>query len=153
MTGRPVALDRPPFRLVPPAAAGRRKVTKMTSMRSPKRRSRFALLTLVALTLGTILLSAPTASAQFGYGRGGYSRGYGGFNRGFGGFNRGYGGFNRGLTNGGGFNGGLYNRGYGGYGYGPGLYNRGYGGLNIGVGVAPFINPPIYGPSYYGGYY
>ncbi len=30
-----------------------------------KRRARFACLALVALTLGTVLMSAPTASAQF----------------------------------------------------------------------------------------
>ncbi len=124
----------------------------MSSMTSPKRRSRFALLALVGLTLGTIFMAAPPASAQIGIGFGGgfYNRGYGGFNRGFGGFNRGFGGFNRGYGYGGGFGNGFYNRGYGGY--GNGFYNRGYGGYGNGFGV-PLINPPIYGPAAYGGFY
>ena len=114
---------------------------------SKKRRSRFACLALIALTLATVLATAPTASAQ--YRRGGFygGRPYGG---GFG-YNRGYGygggGFNRGY----GYGNGFYNRGYG---YGNGFYNRGYGygsGVNIGIGVP--IVPQVYGNGFgYGGY-
>ena len=92
------------------------------------RRTRFACFALVALTIGTIFMSAPTASAQFGFGRGGYGRGYGsGYRPGF--VNRGYGY--------GGYGNGFYNRGYGGY--GNGFYNRGYGGYGG------------YGNGFYGG--
>ena len=113
-----------------------------------KRRTLFTGLALVALTLGTVLMSAPTASAQFGIGRG-YGRGFslnlgvggrGGYNRGYG-FNN----YNRGYRS------GFYNRGYGGYGYGTRSYNRGYYGGGLGIPGAPLINAPIYGPSYYGG--
>ncbi len=129
-----------------------------------KRRSRFACLALIGLTLGTVLAGASTASAQ--YGRGGrefreeYRERFG--NRGYGyggGFNRGYGyggGYNRGFGYGGGYAPGFYNRGYGGSGYGNGFYNRGYGGgLNIGIGVpiAPQVYTPAYGYGGYGGYY
>lgn len=121
----------------------------MSTMFAKKRRSRFALLALVGLTLGTILASAPTASAQFGFGLGGFNRGYGGYNRGYG-YNRGFNGYN-GYNR---FRPGFYNRGYGYRGYGPGFYNPGIygGGLNIGIGTAPFLGTGIYGGSY-GGYY
>ena len=119
---------------------------------SKKRRARFACLALIGLTLGTILATAPTASAQ--YRRGGF---YGGRPYGGGVYNRGYGyggGFNRGFGYGG-YGNGFYNRGYYGGGYAPGFYNRGYGGVNIGIGVP--IAPQVYGPGYgyggVGGYY
>ena len=112
-----------------------------------KRRTRFVGLALIALTLGTVFMSAPTASAQFR--RGGFAGG-----RGYG-----YGGY--------GYRPNVYTRGYGGYGYGNGIYNRGYGGIGYGGyggglysggfygnGIAPLASPigvPGYGYGYGGG--
>ena len=79
-----------------------------------------AAFTLVALTIGTALMTPSTVSAQFR--RGGvfgvrpYGGGYGNV------YNRGYGGIGYGN---------VYNRGYGGIGYGN-VYNRGYGGYGYG---------------------
>ena len=104
-----------------------------------KRRARFAGLALVALTLGTILMTAPTASAQWR--RGGFYGGrpyYGGYGARTTVYNRGYGGL------GGGFGGGnIYNRGYGGIGYGGLGYGGGglYSGGFYGNGVAPIYSP------------
>ena len=116
-------------------------------MKTP-RRSRFAVLALVGLTLATILSAATPASAQFGYGGGGFRRGgfYGrGYGPGFGGY-RGYG-YGPGFS------------GYRGYGYGPGFYNRGYiGGYAPGVYGGGVYGPGLVSPGvgigvYSGGYY
>ena len=111
-----------------------------------KRSTLFAAFTLVALTIGTALMTPSTASAQFR--RGGFfgGRPYGGY--GYGNvYNRGYGGY--GLNS---FR--SYNRGYGGYGYnglgyGNGLLNRGIYSNTI---VAPFASPIGVNNFGYGGF-
>lgn len=100
---------------------------------------------LLVLALGTLILPASSASAQyFGYGGSGYGGlGYGGF--GYGGIGYGYGGYGGygGLGYGGLGYGGIGYGGYGGIGYGGYGYGYpGYGFAGYGAGY-----PDLYGAS------